>query len=132
MKFELEHKPLATFSFSSLTDIVLLLLIFFLLTSQFVISNGINVNLPKTKNATSVSASRLIVNIDSEGNIFFKGKKISTTKLNEEFRELDKKTFNNLIIRADNNVKLEIVVKVIDIARGNGIEKFTVQTEKVN
>ncbi len=132
MKFELEHKPLATFSFSSLTDIVLLLLIFFLLTSQFVISNGINVNLPKTKNATSVFASRLIVNIDSEGNIFFKGKKITTAKLNEEFRELDKKTFNNLIIRADNNVKLEIVVKVIDIARGNGIEKFTVQTEKVN
>ncbi len=40
MKFEISNKPLAVFSYSSLTDIVLLLVIFFLLTSQFVIHTG--------------------------------------------------------------------------------------------
>ncbi|HRI48364.1 MAG TPA: biopolymer transporter ExbD, partial [Ignavibacteriaceae bacterium] len=50
MKFETTNKPLAAFSYSSLTDIVMLLLIFFLLTSQFVIQTGVKVKLPGAKN----------------------------------------------------------------------------------
>lgn len=49
MKFQTSNKPIALFSFSSLTDIVMLLLIFFLLTSQFVIQTGVKVKLPGAK-----------------------------------------------------------------------------------
>ena len=50
MKFEMTKKPISIFSFSSLTDIVMLLLIFFMLTSQFVVQTGVKVKLPGAKN----------------------------------------------------------------------------------
>jgi biopolymer transport protein ExbD len=132
MKFDVEHKPLASFSFSSLTDIVLLLLIFFLLTSQFVIGNGVKVELPKTKNAEKSQRSPLIVSIDANGKTYFKGKEITLEKLDKFFRSTKESDKQSLIIRADKSAALEYVVKVIDLARGAGIVKFTVQTEKTN
>jgi biopolymer transport protein ExbD len=131
MKFEIQHKPLASFSFSSLTDIVLLLLIFFLLTSQFVINNGVQVNLPKTKNSDEAAKTLLIVTINSTGQIYFSGKSVTKERLSEIFNERKNKS-KSLIIRADKETALEHVVSVIDIARGAGIIKFTVQTEKAN
>ncbi len=133
MNFDTKLKPLASFSFSSLTDIVLLLLIFFLLTSQFVINNGVSVQLPKTENSEKTQPTRLIVTINSSGKIFFEGNPVSTEKLKKLLAEKTKgnKTESSLIIRADKATELENVVKVIDAAKGAGIVKFTVQTEKV-
>ena len=131
MKLETEHKPLASFSFSSLTDIVLLLLIFFLLTSQFVVNNGVAIKLPETENAKETPPSRLVVAIDAAGKFYFKGKTVSLEKLSALFSEAKRNEKTSLIIQADKETALEHVVRVIDVARGAGITKFTVQTEKV-
>jgi biopolymer transport protein ExbD len=37
---------------------------------------------------------------------------------------------SNLIIRADKTVSIEFVIKIIDVAKGIGIDKFTIETEK--
>ncbi len=130
MKFEPEHKPLASFSFSSLTDIVLLLLIFFLLTSQFVINNGVTVNLPKTEHSAKANKTKIIVSLDAAGNIFFAGKKTNLEELENSLKKMEEAGEKSLILRADKDVTLEKVVRIIDVAKGCGIEKFTVQTEK--
>ena len=131
MKFEVSKKPIAAFSFSSLTDIVLLLLIFFLLTSQFVINNGVQVHLPKTENETKSSSSPLTVSITKNGDIYFMGKKSSLTELSRLLEsKRSSKPDENLLIQADKEVNLDFVIKVIDIAKGLGINKFTIQTEK--
>ncbi len=131
MKFEVSKKPIAAFSFSSLTDIVLLLLIFFLLTSQFVINNGVQVNLPKTENDIKSATSPLVVSITKSAEIYFSGKKTTLTELaaaiEPNIKDVSEK---NLLIEADKDVSLDVVIKVIDIAKGLGIDKFTIQTEK--
>ncbi len=66
MKFEISNKPLAVFSYSSLTDIVLLLVIFFLLTSQFVIQTGVKVKLPGSQTNEQAEPTQLVVTITSE------------------------------------------------------------------
>ncbi len=131
MKFEVSKKPIAAFSFSSLTDIVLLLLIFFLLTSQFVINNGVQVNLPKTENDINSATSPLVVSITKSAEIYFSGKKTTLPELaaaiEPNIKDVSEK---NLLIEADKDVSLDVVIKVIDIAKGLGIDKFTIQTEK--
>ncbi len=131
MKFEVSKKPIAAFSFSSLTDIVLLLLIFFLLTSQFVINNGVQVNLPKTENDIKSATSPLVVSITKSAEIYFSGKKTTLPELaaaiEPNIKDVSEK---NLLIEADKDVSLDVVIKVIDIAKGLGIDKFTIQTEK--
>lgn len=130
MKFESSNKPLSMFSFSSLTDIVMLLLIFFLLTSQFVIQTGVKVKLPGAKNNEQSAPSRLVVTINELNRMFVGSKEIAVEALAGELSKLNTGKDGNLIIRADKAVSIETVIKVIDSAKGVGIDKFTIETEK--
>ncbi|KAB2843497.1 MAG: biopolymer transporter ExbD [Melioribacteraceae bacterium] len=130
MKFESSNKPLSMFSFSSLTDIVMLLLIFFLLTSQFVIQTGVKVKLPGAKNNEQSAPSRLVVTINEQNRMFVGSKEIAVEALAGELTKLNTGSEGNLIIRADKSVSIDMVIKVIDSAKGVGIDKFTIETEK--
>jgi biopolymer transport protein ExbD len=131
MKFEISNKPLAVFSYSSLTDIVLLLVIFFLLTSQFVIQTGVKVKLPGSQTNEQAEPTHLVVTITSENAIYIGSEQIGieqlALKLNENIELNDQ---NNLVIRADKTVQIDVVIKVIDAAKSVGIGKFTIETEK--
>ena len=131
MKFEMQNKPLTVFHFSSLTDIVMLLLIFFLLTSQFVVQTGVKVQLPGAKNNEQSVPARIIVSITEESKIFVGKDEVTVGNLPIKLESF-KKDFNeeNLIIRADKEAKIDLVIKVIDAAKGIGINKFTIETEK--
>lgn len=133
MKFETTNKPLSIFAYSSMTDIVMLLLIFFLLTSQFVIQTGVKVKLPGAQNNEQVSPAKMVVTLTEQNRIYLGSKEISIDKLPGNLEGLKKSTSeNNLIIRADKSVKIDLVIKVIDRAKGIGIDKFTIETEKTS
>lgn len=131
MKFSTENKPLSSFNFSSLTDIVMLLLIFFLLSSQFVMQTGVKVKLPGSKSNEPLTTSNLSVTITGDGTVYIGTEVTALSELPMKFsilKQSDKE--NNLIIRADKTVPIEMVIKVIDAARSAGIDKFIIETEK--
>lgn len=131
MKFETESKLLTAFIFSSLTDIVMLLLIFFLLTSQFVITTGVQVKLPKSETSETVNENQFIVTITKTNDIYFGSERISLGELADKIIKFpDQQREKNLVIKADKEVPIEILIKVIDIAKSSGINKFTIATEK--
>ena len=133
MKLEMNNKPLVAFSVSSLTDIVMLLLIFFLLTSQFVLQTGVKIKLPGAKHNEQLAPSKLVVTLSDKGEIFIGDERIQLEMLAGKLNQLKASSpENNLILRADKSVPVELVIKVIDSARGIGIQKFTIETEKVN
>ncbi len=131
MNFSVSNKPLSVFSFSSLTDIVMLLVIFFLLTSQFVIHTGVKVKLPGSRINEKSETTRLIVTATSEGAIYVGSEQIGIDRLSEKLRELNEESNeNNLIIRADKTVQIDLVIKIIDAGKSIGIDKFTIETER--
>ncbi len=131
MKFKSTLKPLAMFSHSSLTDVVMLLLIFFLLTSQFVVQTGVKVKLPGAKNNEQVPPSKYVVTITSAGLIYIEDELIPLSDLPAKLNVLKASSVeSNLVISADKVVPIEIIIKVIDAAKGAGIDKFTIETEK--
>ncbi len=132
MKFESPHKLISAFNFSSLTDIVMLLLIFFLLSSQFVLQTGIKVKLPGAKNNEQAQATNFSVTITDQGRIYIGSNEVSLNALAGKLSAIRKNQSDNLTIRADKSVKIDIIIKVIDAAKGIGIDKFTIQTEKVS
>lgn len=131
MKFETSRKPLSVFSLSSLTDIVFLLLVFFLLTSQFVIQTGVKVKLPASKLNEQSLPTKLIVSITEDQNIYVGNE---MTDIGSVAIKLDKLRAsvanNNLVIRADKTVDIDLVIQVIDAAKAAGIDRFTIETEK--
>jgi len=133
MKFETETKLLTAFNYSSLTDIVMLLLIFFLLTSQFVITTGVQVRLPKSETSENVTENQFIVTITQTNDIYFGSEKISLGELADKIiKSPEQQREKNLVIKADKQVPIEILIKVIDIAKSSGVNKFTIATEKEN
>ncbi len=131
MKFEMENKSLSIFNFSSLTDIVMLLLIFFLLTSQFVIQTGVKLKLPGAVNNEQTVPSRIVVSITELGKIFVGPDEVTMDAIALKLESIKKNAAEeNVIIRADKSTDIEMVIKVIDAAKGVGINKFTIETEK--
>jgi biopolymer transport protein ExbD len=133
MKFNTSNEPVAMFSYSSLTDIVMLLLIFFLLTSQFVIQTGVKVKLPGSKTNEQTSPSQLIVTLTAGGGIYAGKDEVTIDELPARLALMKSEAKEqNLIIRADKTIAIDLVIKVIDAAKATGIDKFTIQTEKEN
>ena len=133
MKFSTSNQPLTIFSYSSLTDIVLLLVIFFLLTSQFVIQTGVKVKLPGSKTNELSDPTKMIVTITSAGILYVGPYQTTIDMLPGKLTEL--RSVNDeasLVIRADKTVQIDLVIKVIDAAKSVGIGKFTIETEKEN
>lgn len=131
MKFKMSNQPLSIFQYSSLTDIVFLLLIFFLLTSQFVIQTGVKVKLPGSKTNEQSLAATLIVTLTAEGTIYAGSDVCSLEQLSSKLTSIKAGTNeDNLIIKADKSVAIDLMIKVIDAAKTAGIDKFTIQTEK--
>lgn len=133
MKFKLSNQPLSVFSYASLTDMVLLLTIFFLLTSQFVMQTGVKVKLPGSKTNESSEPTNMIVTITSAGIVYAGSDETNVEMLPLKLAEMFKlNNENNLVIRADKTVQIDLVIKVIDAAKSVGIGKFTIETEKEN
>jgi len=133
MKFSTSNEPLTIFSYSSLTDIVLLLVIFFLLTSQFVIQTGVKVKLPGSKTNELSEPTKMIVTITSAGVVYAGPDQTTIEMLSGKLTEM--RGVNDeasLVIRADKTVQIDLVIKVIDAAKSVGIGKFTIETEKEN
>ncbi|MEE4001078.1 biopolymer transporter ExbD [Tenacibaculum sp. FZY0031] len=116
------NKVNPNFNMSSMTDIVFLLLIFFMLTSTLVTVSAIDVLLPKaggkTENNTSVA-----VTITNDASFYIDKTKVSNVNLERELLTkvgVDKK--KTVVIRGDQNVQYKNVMQVIDIANRNKLK----------
>ncbi|HOJ37117.1 MAG TPA: biopolymer transporter ExbD [Ignavibacteriales bacterium] len=132
MNFDLDDKStLVEFSHSSLTDIVMSLLIFFLLTSQFVVLTGVKVTLPGSKANSSTDAAQIVVVISEDKSLYVNTEYVVLSELENKLKQLKTKiNTDNLIIKADKSVPVELIIKVIDAGKLSGLGKFTLQTEK--
>jgi len=117
MAIKRRNKVSAEFSMSSLTDIIFLLLIFFMLTATFIRIQ--NVELPESDSKTVASTS-VAVTIDKDGKYFLNAEEISSAALERAVkREIDKAQGEGeatVTIVAEVGVPFEKVSKVMSIA----------------
>ncbi|CAI8234971.1 biopolymer transporter ExbD [Flavobacteriaceae bacterium] len=107
------------FNMSSMTDIVFLLLIFFMIASTLVTTNAIDILLPtasgKTENKKSIAVS-----IKKDLSFYIDQSKVEVQNLEAELLQLlQKETAPTLVLRAEKSVPVDYVVKVMDIANRN-------------
>lgn len=111
-------EPLTMFSQSSLTDIVLLLLIFFLLTSSFVTNFGIKVNIPKAEAGAQTDTRFITVAVTKDGQYFVDGSLTSSGMLASKVREVNQqKPGATLVLRADKDAIIDNAVRVMNVAK---------------
>jgi biopolymer transport protein ExbD len=131
MKVEPKNKPLSAFSMASLTDIVMLLLIFFLLSSSYIIQPGIKVQLPRSETAQVIEEKNVIVTITRDNTIYIGSERTSLGTLAANIRRhIISGGMQTIVINADKAVSLETAVSVIDAIKAAGGEKFLIATTR--
>ena len=117
MALRKRSKVSAEFNMSSLTDIIFLLLIFFMLTSTVVAPNALNLKLPgRSDTPASPDAARLDeVRIDGDGNLFFNDRRIDVTELEAQLSGQANSGYS-ILIAPDAEAPVEGVVTVMDLA----------------
>jgi biopolymer transport protein ExbD len=119
MKLKGRNKISPEFSMSSMTDIVFLLLIFFMIASTLVTTNAIDILLPKASGKTENKKS-VAVSIKKDLTYYIDQKRVGESVLeNELLAVLSSQEKPTIVLRAEKSVPVENVVKVMDIANRN-------------
>lgn len=113
------NKITPEFNMSSMTDIVFLLLIFFMLASTLVTTNAIDILLPKANGKTENKKS-VAVSIKEDLTYYIDQKQINPPELESALINLlQEEESPTIVLRAEKSVPVDNVVQVMDIANRN-------------
>ncbi len=116
MALKSRHKVDPSFSMSSMTDIIFLLLIFFMLTSSFITPSGLPINLPTSK-TSNIVIQKVSVTIGADLSYFVNAKKTNKADLETAIkRELKNAEEGVVVLHIDKSVPTEHLVHVAGIA----------------
>lgn len=120
----------ATIDLTPMLDIVFIMLIFFIVTSSFVNESGVEVNRPSASHATSQKGASIMVAVTANDEIYVNKREVDPERLQASIEQLitDKETAA-VVIQGDELAQNGTIVKVIDAAKGAGIQRISLATE---
>ena len=125
----------STLSLTPLIDVVFLLLIFFLVTSEFEEEERrLDIVLPSATSAVPMTSKprEVVVDVDSEGSIYLHGQLTSLEELQQLLRVAveSNPTNQTVVIRADRQTSFQPVVSVMDVCNKTGVSDYSVTTQE--
>ncbi|MDP8220370.1 MAG: biopolymer transporter ExbD [Candidatus Stygibacter frigidus] len=130
MKIKLKRKRLSTVALISFTDVIFLLLIFLLISTNFVTSSGIKVNLPRSSSKQNEFNRNLSVTLTDKDEIFIADEFVPWEDVTAHLTQLlvaDPEQV--VVIRSDENVPLKKIIRLLDLVQMTGTNRFFIATE---
>lgn len=117
MGFQAKNKVDPAFSMSSMTDIIFLLLIFFMLTSSFITPSGLPVNLPSSE-TSDIVMQEVSVTITKDYKYSVNDKIVPRENIKSELTSLLQDKKGQVVLHIDKEVPVEYLVEIGGIAAG--------------
>jgi len=116
-----------------LIDIIFLLLIFFMLTSRFVVHEGIGLELPVTQAPHTLEVEEVReITVLRDGGILFMGKPVTLSRLESRLADRDPGTPPGAFeIRSDREAAVQTVVSILEVLRRQGAAQVSLGTTSV-
>jgi len=113
-----------------LVDVVFLMLIFFMVSTSFTVSNSLKLELPSSKASTQEhQAKEVLISIDAEGQLYVQEEAVADGDLRRRILNVSKGDPNmRVVLRADADSRHKRVVYVMDTVRGLGMGKLAIAT----
>ena len=129
MRFSSGRQRRVALEMTPLIDVVLMLVIFFMLTTTFVLSPGLEVDLPRGQSAQEPRERDVIITMTKEGDLYFQSAPVSLETLRAALqRARVRQPELRVVIKADTLVSHGRVVAVMDLAKHLGISRIAVAT----
>ncbi len=129
MKIQLTKKKISTTLLISMTDVIFLLIIFLLISSNFATQTGLPIRLPGS--VSSVRQTHQVIHILFQGkdSVLFNGESITLNDLNNKLKANFVSSDQVVRLSADKDTALQTLISLMDSIRGAGFEKIFVATE---
>ncbi|HMQ00433.1 MAG TPA: biopolymer transporter ExbD [Cyclobacteriaceae bacterium] len=115
MELKSRNKVDPAFSMASMTDLIFLLLVFFMLTSSFITPSGLPVSLPSSKSGT-VEMQKVSVTVTKDIDFYVNDKKVSRGTLEAELKSKLVNPNGSIVLHVDKTVPVEHLAYVAGIA----------------
>lgn len=135
MKFRRRLELQSNLNLVPMVDVVFQLVLFFLVSTTFVLAPGIKLTLPASGTAESVVMQQMVVTIESPESVYLNKDHLgSLGELGERIArmpEAERKQVDAVIIEADQNVAYGLMVQALDVLRQNGFKNVGLRTRDV-
>jgi len=112
------------------TDVVLVLLIIFMIATPLLIRSEIKVNLPRAATADTAVPRNIVVTIDAAGSVYLDGVRVPVEGLRGALATtLGRRPDSPVIIMGDRDVRYDLVVQVLEIARSSGVSRLSLAVQ---
>ena len=129
MKLVDQNKKSVGLNVTSLIDVLFILLIFFMVTSNFIEQPGMKLELPETKTQEVARVEQLTVFVSKDGEIFINDQPVELASLAAQLDQYivqdDEQT---LILKADRAASHGLIVQIMDAAKQRGLSKIVIGT----
>jgi biopolymer transport protein ExbD len=129
--FRKKKKVFAEINMVPFTDVVLVLLIVFMVTTPLILQGQIKVKLPTSDSQSELTQGPLTVTVTQAGQIYLEDTKVSLEKLGGLLKnELKKRRDKTVIINGDTSARHGKVVAVLDLAKAAGADRLAIATQQ--
>ncbi len=125
-----EGRIISEINITPLTDVMLVLLVIFMVTTPLIMNESFKIKLPTASTGTAEAGLSTTIMVDKAGRIELNGVIVTIDELKSSLtQELTKSTDKTVLLKADGETRHEVVVNVLDIAKEAGATKLSIATE---
>ncbi|KGE73780.1 hypothetical protein DC28_00710 [Spirochaeta lutea] len=129
MKFTRRLNPNASTDLIPMIDVVFQLVVFFLMSSTFIVAPGITLDLPQSSTTESIQNEGITVFLFEDGRLFIADQEYSMDGLAEYFSSGAVPASTSVIIEGESGVPYQRIISVLDILRKNGMKAASLRAE---
>ncbi|MHB1686655.1 MAG: ExbD/TolR family protein [Ignavibacteriaceae bacterium] len=130
-RYKIDEKEFSEINITPFTDVILVVLIIFMITSPFLITGALKVKLPQSSTAETTVNNSIEVYLNDQNQIFLNNKQVDITQLPAELQtEFIQKNNHDIIVKADKNAIYGNVVQLLDALKNAGATKLLMATMK--
>ncbi|MFP4563349.1 MAG: ExbD/TolR family protein [Spirochaetia bacterium] len=133
MKFKQRLTPISRVDLIPLIDVVFQLVVFFMVTSTFLLTPGIGLVLPESETADPVVMGKLVVTVSSRDEIYVNQDRYTLQSFGEALQEMpegEREDISTVILEGDTGVPYGLLVAVLDELRTAGFRGINLRTRE--
>ena len=133
MRFRRRLTPRTNVELIPLIDVVFQLVVFFMVSTTFILTPGISLVLPRSETSEPVVMTKLVVTVVSEDELYLNKERYDIAGLDGRLRSMtaeEREEIRTVVIEGDEIVSYKLMVEVLDVLRRNGFRGVNLRTKE--
>ncbi|HAO93850.1 MAG: hypothetical protein A2X93_00565 [Deltaproteobacteria bacterium GWC2_56_8] len=126
-----KERMMAEINITPLTDVMLVLLVIFMVTTPLIMTESFKIKLPRASTSDAEPGKGAIVAVSSDGVINLNGRPVTLAGLSGELRTgFEAGKDRTVVVKADGDARHSLIVRILDTAKLAGAERLSIATER--